>query len=319
MEAIKRVTLIGLGAMGAVFAPGLSAVLGEGFRVMAQGARRARLEEQGVTINGTHYRFPIVEPGDRDGPSDLVIVAVKDYALEEALEQIKNQVGPDTLVMPVLNGLTAPRRTGAVYGMERVLYASMWIAASMENGVATFGASSGLVRFGLARNDPPSPAVERVAELFQRAGIRHEVPADMLHCIWLKFMGNVSENLPCALLGVPYGAYHASGDADAIRRAAMEEVAAVAKRAGVELTAEDMALRDKVVSRLDDGSRPSTLQDLDRGRPTEVDLFAGEVVRLGEKYGVPTPVCRLFYHGIRVLEQKNAGEIPGTERMQNLE
>lgn len=309
MNEIRKAALIGLGAMGAFFAPGLSEALGEGFRVIAAGERRARLD-RGVTINGRPYHFPIVEPDCHD-PADLVIIAVKDYALPEALEQISSQVGPDTILLPVLNGLDCAARTGAVYGMEKVLYASMWVAASMQDGVAEVDTKNGLIRFGEAKNDVSSPRVQALAGLFGRAGIRWSVEPDMRKCIWIKFMGNVSENLPCALLGVPYGAYQNGGEADHIRRTLMMEVAAVAKAAGVELSEADMAVRDRATYGQDPASRPSTLQDLDRGRKTEIDLFAGAVVRLGLEYGVPTPCSELMLHGIRTLEARNAGRIPG--------
>ena len=68
-----------------------------------------------------------------------------------------------------------------------------------------------------------------------------------------------------------------------------------------------MAFRDKVTSRLGADSRPSTLQDLDRGKPTEVDMFAGAMVRLGEQYGIPTPYSQVMLHGIKTLEAKQAG------------
>ena len=195
MEQIKSAVLIGLGAMGGFFAPGLQKALGEGFRVMAAGERKARLE-RGVAINGMAYRFPMVEPGEKTGPADLVIIAVKDYALPEALEQIRNQVGPDTILLPVLNGLRCARQAGEIYGMDKVLYASMWVAASMENGVGRFDTVRGHIRFGEARNDVWSDRVKALADLFERAGIRYSVEPDMLRCLWVKFMGNVSENLP---------------------------------------------------------------------------------------------------------------------------
>ena len=312
MREIKRVTLIGLGAMGSFFAPGLARVLGDGFRVMAEGERKKRLEEQGVVINGTPYHFPVVEPAETGAPADLIIIAVKDYSLDEALEQIKNQVGPETMLMPVLNGLDCAKRTGAVYGMDKVLYASMWVASKMIDGKAEFDPSTGRVRFGEAKNDPPSPRVQALEALFRKADIPCIVEKDMLHCIWAKFLGNVSENLPCALLGVPYGGYQSSGDADAIRKMLMAEVVAVAAAEGVELTQEDLDRRDQIVHRKTYVSNcPSTLQDLRRGRKTEIDLLAGGLIRLGEKHGIPTPVCRVMYHGIRVLEQKNAGNIAG--------
>ena len=81
--------------------------------------------------------------------------------------------------------------------------------------------------------------------------------------------------------------------------------------AGVERAGEGMALRNRVVYNQDPASRPSTLQDLDRGRQTEVGLFAGAVVRLGEKHGIPTPVSAVMLQGVRALGAKNAGTIPG--------
>ena len=311
MKQIKSATLIGLGAMGAFFTPGLQKVLGDDFRVIADGQRKKRLE-RGVTINGEDYRLSIVEPGEHTGPADLVIIAVKGYALEEALGQVANQVGPDSILLPVLNGLSCARQTGAVYGMDKVLYASMWVASSMENGVAHFDTQRGLIRFGEAKNDVWSDRVKALADLFDRAGIRYSVEPDMLRCLWVKFMGNVSENLPCALLGVPYGAYRPGSEADAIRKALMAEVAAVAKaEAGVEITEADRAARDQVTYGQNPANRPSTLQDLERGKKTEVDLFAGAMVELGTKHGIPTPYSELMLHGIRVREEKNAGTIPG--------
>ena len=87
---IKRVTLIGLGAMGAYFAPALQARLGdEGFRVLASGSRKERLERDGVTINGVPYRFTLISPEKKDDFADLVIIAVKYTGLEKAVEGIR--------------------------------------------------------------------------------------------------------------------------------------------------------------------------------------------------------------------------------------
>lgn len=179
---------------------------------MAGGARKARLA-RGVTVNGAPVTFRLTEPEGPAEPVDLVILAVKDYAYREALEQVGPFVGETPILLPVLNGLDCARQAGEVYGPEKVLYASMWVDASMENGTAVYN-PRGMVRIGEARNDPPGPRVLALEGLFRRAGVRCRVEPDMIHCIWLKFMGNVSENLPCALLGVPYGAYREGWPAD---------------------------------------------------------------------------------------------------------
>ena len=81
MKKIERVTLIGLGAMGVFFAPRLLENLGAGFQVLANGGRRDRLMQKGVTINGTNYHFRIVSSDAPYEPADLVIIAVKGYDL----------------------------------------------------------------------------------------------------------------------------------------------------------------------------------------------------------------------------------------------
>ncbi|MHC1694352.1 MAG: ketopantoate reductase family protein [Eubacteriales bacterium] len=305
---IKKAALIGLGAIGSFFAPGLHYVLGGDFRVIAQGERKERLERDRVTINGVNYKFPIIQPDTNDGPSDLVIIAVKDYALESAIRQIKHQVGEDTVILAVLNGIDSEEKVSAVYGWEHVLYSSMNIPIAMKDGVATFNPGIGGIRFGEAKNDTLSERVIAVKELFERAGIRHRIEQDMLRCLWLKFMSNVGENQTCALLGIPHGSYYISDYPKELRIRAMREVIAIAQAKGIDLTEKDMWERVESSSKIPPQTKPSTLQDLESGRQTEVEMFAGKVISLGREYGIPTPTNEFFYYGIKTLEEKNAGK-----------
>jgi len=306
-DSIKKVSLIGLGAMGSFFAPRLAQNLGGGFRVVAQGERRQRLENRGVTINGQTYRFPIVSPETADDPADLVIIATKGYSLGQAIEDIRNQVGPRTLIMSVMNGVDSEKRLIAEFGSERVLYSYMRVSIVMKDGRADFDPSLGKVHFGdrLNCSEQLSPRVLAVKELFDTCGIPYEIDDDMLHGIWFKFACNVGENMTCALLGIPFGMFRISNDANIIRDAGMKEVQAVAAAEGVAIFDRDLEGQDVLVKKLPAKNKPSTLQDLEAGRHTEVDMFAGTVIRLGEKHGIPTPVCRMYYHGIKTLEAKN--------------
>ena len=303
---IEKVTLIGLGAMGSFFAPRLQAGLGPGnFRVMAEGERRRRLETEGVTLNGVNYHFPIVEPKEIGDPADLVIMAVKDMGLEQAVRDISNQVAEKTQILCVMNGIESEERLAAVYGWEHVLYSFMRVSIAMDRGVADFDPNSGFVHFGEKHNETYSPRVEAVKELFDRCGIPYKINRDMLKGLWFKFMANVGENMTCALLGIPFGAYRTEESANIIRRAAMREVAAIAQKKGIDIGEAEIEKQEKVVKSLPVGNKPSTLQDLERGCRTEVEMFSGKVIRLGEELGVDTPVNRVLYHGIKVLEYKN--------------
>lgn len=309
MEQIKTVALIGLGGIGCSMARELCAAVGrDHFRVIAGGARRERLERDGVTINGEHCRFPIVSPGEKTGPADLVIVTVKFGGLEQAVRDIAEQVGPQTLILPFLNGISAEEIIAKAYGWEHVLYGMVRRAVLMEKGVCTYDPNLGTYYFGEANNHAISDRVARVQDLFDRAGLHYENPDDMIRTKWVKYMANVSENQSSAILGIPYAAWYEDGnDANWIREASCREVIAVAQRMGIDLNEDDLMRQRSLAKCVPAWGKPSTLQDIEAKRPTEVEMFSGTLSRLGREYGVPTPISDLFYHMIRVLEQKNAG------------
>ena len=311
MKKIEKVTLIGLGAMGVFFAPRISEKLGANFRILASGARKERLEQKGVTVNGINYRFPIITPDVEGDPADLVIIAVKGYDLPQAIEDIKNQVGPDTIILSVLNGVESEKQVAAVYGWEHMLYSYMRVSIVMKDGKTDFNPELGVIRFGDAKNDPANLSENVLAckELFDACNIKNKVDDDMLKGIWFKFMCNVAENMTCAMFGVPFGAFQKSDDANYFRNAAMWEVIKIANKLGVEIGQEEIDRQNHTLGRIPYENMPSTLQDLKNGKHTEVDMFAGTVVRLGKELGVETPICEMFYHGIRLIEARMFGEI----------
>lgn len=311
MKDIKKVTLIGLGAMGVFFAPRISEKLGADFRILADGARKERLERKGVTVNTINYRFPIITPDVEGDPADLVIIAVKGYDLEQAIKDIRNQVGKDTIILSVLNGVESEKQIAAVYGEEHVLYSYMRISIVMKDGKTEFDPHKGSIHFGDLKNDPEhySENVLAVKNLFDLCGIDYKVDADMLKGIWFKFMCNVAENMTCAMFGVPFGAFQKSDDANYFRHKAMWEVIHVANKLGIDIGQNEIDRQEHTIGRLPYENKPSTLQDLEAGKHTEVDMFAGTVVRLGKELGVETPVCECFLHGIHLIEDRMFGVI----------
>lgn len=311
MKKIEKVTLIGLGAMGVFFAPRISEHLGTGFRIIADGARRDRLEQRGVTVNGTNYRFPIVTPDVKDDPADLLIIAVKGYDLEQAIEDVRNQVGKDTIILSVLNGVESEKQVAAAFGEDHLLYSYMRISVVMKDGKTEFDPDKGSIHFGDLKNDPEnlSEKVLAVKELLDTCGIGYKIDEDMLRGIWFKFMCNVGENMTCAMFEIPFGAFQTSSHANYFRRAAMNEVIQVANKLGVAIGQQDIERQEHTLGRIPYHNRPSTLQDLEAGKRTEVDMFAGTMTRLGKELGVETPVCEMFWHGIHILEEKLLGGI----------
>lgn len=303
MKQIKKISLIGLGAMGVFFAPRLYETYGDNFRIIAEGERKKRLETQGVTINGTNYRFPITTPDETEDPADLILIGVKGYSLEQAMKDIKNQVGENTLILSLLNGVDSEEKLIEAFGEEHVLYAFMRMSIVMKDGKADFDPYWGKIHFGEKNNDTYSDRVLAVKEVFEDADIPYFIEPDMLKGIWFKYMCNIGENMTCALLGVPFGMFRVSEHANWIRVNAMREVVAIAQKKGIDIGEKEIAMQEKTVMTIPKENKPSTLQDLESGKRTEIEMFAGTVVRMGKELGIPTPLNEMFYHGIQVLEE----------------
>ncbi len=309
MQEIKTVALIGLGGIGGYLASNLQKVTGkENLRIIAGGARKERIEKNGLIVNGEPVSFHVVAPEEETGYADLVIIITKSLGLREAVLQVKNQVGPDTMIMSPLNGIESEDIVAEVYGYERILYSLARVSVTVTNqNELHFNPGFAHMEFGEKTNETYSERVLAVKTLFESAGIKSVIQKDMIFAIWHKFMCNVAENQTAAILGIPFGAWHCDEHANHLREMAMREVIAIANKKGIPLGEQDMVEQGERLKKINKDGRPSTLQDIEAGRKTEVDMFAGTVMRLGKEVGVETPVNEFMYHAIKVLEDKNDG------------
>ncbi|HJX36093.1 MAG TPA: ketopantoate reductase C-terminal domain-containing protein, partial [Dehalococcoidales bacterium] len=146
--------------------------------------------------------------------------------------------------------------------------------------------------------------VTRVQTLLGKAGIVYETPPDMMHFLWWKFMINVGINQASAVLRAPYALFQTSEEARGLMESAMREVILLAQKAGVNLSEEDISGFDPYLARLNPRGKTSMLQDVEAGRKTEVEMFAGRVIELGRHYNIPVPVNQMLFDQIREIESK---------------
>lgn len=130
----------------------------------------------------------------------------------------------------------------------------------------------------------------------------HEIDEYMKKRLWGKFMLNVGVNQAVAAHGSCYGDIHKEGFAREVMIKAMREVIPIADIEGIQLCENDVQYWLKVVDALSPEGKPSLQQDLEAGRPTEVELFSGTVLRLGHKYNIETPVNKALYEQIKSSE-----------------
>ena len=289
MNPVRDVALVGLGAIGILYAAKIAARDPAGLRIIADAARIARYRSDPPSFNGQRLDLNYVTPENPGPPADLVLVAVKSTALRAAIPVIASVAADHTQILPLLNGITAQDVLAETFGWPRVLYGFVYCESSMRTGHAVVQGGGEKIIFGEATNVPPSPRVQAVATFFERLGIRHDVPADMRAAQWRKYILNIGINQAQAVLRAPNRELHRNPEALRFARALMDEAAAVGAALGVAGVADVPAWAEGVILKASPENRTSMLQDVEAGRPPEIDLFAGTICRLGREHGIPTP------------------------------
>lgn len=301
---IKKVALIGAGAVGGYFIWGIMEKMPKDceFTVIAEGARKEKLETNGIKINDHIYRPNIKTPKEA-GIQDLILVATKYNVLDEAVGMLPELVGDETLVLSLLNGVDSEERIAEVIGEEHLLYSIMRIASKRDEDDISFnaGLTKGLI-FGEKDCSEPTIRTNAIKSFFDNTQVNCTWNEDIVTEMWDKFASNIANNLVQAVLGVVMGAYNVSEHAYFLAEKLWLEVRSVAEKKGIILN-EKVHIFNESPQR----SKFSTLQDLEAGRHTEIDMFAGQMIRMGEELGISVPYCTYTYHAIKALEEKNAG------------
>jgi 2-dehydropantoate 2-reductase len=303
MSSIERISVIGAGAVGALYARKFFDMDKNCISLVAKGERYERLKEGGLIVNNKRCKMPLVRVEDNTPPSDLIIVAVKYHHLPEAIQDLRNRVGENSLILSLMNGIDSEEQIGGVYGMEKMLYAIVAGIDAVRQGNRITYTKEGKIFFGEAKNPRLSERVERVKSAFDRAGIASEIPEDMIRTLWWKFMINTGMNQVSAVLRASYAVFQTSQEARELMESAMMEVMTIAKATKVHLSEQDIEEWYSFMSGLSPQGTTSMVQDIEANRKTEAEMFGGKVMELGKTYGIPTPVNQTLFRMIRVMEE----------------
>lgn len=303
MNVLKNVYLIGLGAIGGAFGSRILENCPESLHVVINSERSKRYSSNGVIINGKTVPFNYIQPEQIQEKADLVIIAVKQHHLDQTIADIKRLVGPDTILLSLLNGISSEEILGNEFGADKLLYSFCVGTDAVRVGTDIQFTNIGKIVFGDKENSGLSKKVEAVRRFFDRAQVPYHVPEDIIQELWWKFMLNVGINQVSALLRAPYGAFNQEGYARELMFEASREVIALAQKIGIHLTEEDIQKYAKIISTLSPEGKTSMLQDIEAGRKTEVEIFSGTVIQLGREYGIPTPVNDILFKLLRATEE----------------
>jgi len=299
----KKIALIGAGAVGAYFIYGFTDLEGVDLCIVSEGERAERLKRDGVVINERTYRPEVKTPEEARG-ADLLLVCTKYQGLRGTLDMIETIVDDHTTVMSLLNGIDSEEIIGERIGAEHMVYSVMRISSERRGGKIHFVPETTIgVTVGEKGIHEPTERVQAFLDLMKRAGLKVFFAEDILMDQWSKYSMNIIYNLPQAILGVGFGAYYDSENVAALRDRMFAEVCAVANAEGIPLNKQG-DWRSACVPK----ARFSTLQDLDAGRQTEIDMFTGALLRLAAKHGIAVPFCEYTHYAVKALEEKNAGK-----------
>ena len=308
-----RVGVIGPGAMGCLFG-GLLALAGhEVWMLCRQPDQAELLERQGIVVerDGAERRAPVQATAEprAAAPLDVAIVMVKSYATTAAARSLQPALGSITWVVTLQNGLGNAEALAAVLGRERIL------AGVSAQGATLLG--PGRVRhagFGPSSvTDLLGGATERArwtADLLSAAGVPTDVAEDLAPLVWGKLVVNAAVNPLTALTGRRNGEVLQAPVSRLFDDLAYE-TAAVAHAAGVRLPFDDPAAHARAMAAATAANRSSMLQDVERGRPTEIGALNEAVAAEGARLGIPTPLNRAISALIRDLENRSAGAAVG--------
>jgi 2-dehydropantoate 2-reductase len=323
-----KIAIVGVGAIGGYLGTRL-ALAGEDVTFIARGANLEALQTRGIRLisdGGTEEVVPrVTATADYTaaGPQDLVILAMKAHQVASVAADVPKLFGPDTVVVPMQNGIPywyffahpgplEGSRVASVdpdgsivarIGCERVIGCVVYPAAELlAPGVIKHVEGN---RFPVGEpNGTRSERVDRVAACFVAAGLKSPVLEDIRAEIWLKLWGNMTFNPISALSRATLAGICQYPPSRELAAGMMTEAQAVAHKLGITFR---VPLEKRIAGAEKVGHhKTSMLQDVEAGRPLEIDALLGTVIELARLTDTPTPRLDTVYALTKLLAQSQA-------------
>jgi len=304
-----KILVMGAGGIGAYFGAKLKLV-GENVYFCARGAHLQALREHGLKMRSDKEEVVVAVPASDNpadfAPYDLILFCVKSYDTAAAARQLKGTLAPDGVIMTLQNGVENEAVLCSVFPRESVMGGNARVGAEIAAPGVLVHSGYGFIEFG-ELDGTETPRAVRLAELFRRAGILGQLTRDLKTIRWVKLMGNNGTNCVCALGRSSLGEVLNDPDGFRLTKALMLETVAVGRAEGAKMSPADA---DNALARLTkissiDTIRPSTLQDVERGKRLEYDAITGAVIRAAERHGIDVPVTRAMHALLKLLDERH--------------
>ncbi|MCK5487083.1 MAG: 2-dehydropantoate 2-reductase [Desulfobacterales bacterium] len=309
-----RIAVFGAGGVGGYFG-GRLAQAGEDVVFIARGDHLKAMLKQGLKVNSVKGDFlvkPVQATNDpaQVGIVDVVLVCVKAWQVPDAAEAIRPMIGPDTVALPLQNGLEAPTQLATVLGNQHVLGGLCGLSTFIIGpGHIRHAGADPWIRFGELDNHP-SERVEGLRQVFDRAsGLTVEIPPDIQVALWMKFLFITVWSGVGAITRTPLGIWRSLPETRQMAENALKEIISVAQVHNVRLPENAMPTTMNMYDSFPPEITTSMQRDIAQGRPSEIDAQIGAVVRFGRAADVATPLHKFIYDSLLPMELRARGQL----------
>jgi 2-dehydropantoate 2-reductase len=301
MDAL-RIAIVGAGGVGGYFGARLARA-GVPVTLVARGAHLAAIQRDGLRVSSTvegEYTVKVeaVEQLAGGPPADVIVVSVKSFDTEAALDAVAPVLGAETAVLSLQNGVVNLELVEARVGISRTLGGAAYVFAERIAPGVIAHRFAGRVAFG-ELDGRVTPRAERLRAAFAGAGVAAEISTDIRRVVWEKYLLICAQAGITAVTGCPSGVVRSVPETWRLYRLLLEELAALAARAGVELGPDVVERVLAAAAALGPETRSSLADDLAAGRRLELEALHGYAVRLGQRLGEPTPSLFAVYAALK--------------------
>ena len=314
-----RIAVYGCGGVGAYFG-GRLAQIGQDVTFIARNENLAAMRSKGLKVGSIAGDFIIDQVKVTNNPTDVGIVdyvlcCVKAWQVTAAARAILPMVGPDTLIVPLQNGVEAPEQIASIIDPPHVLGGLCAIVAFQASpGHIKHSGGNPLIRFGHL-DDRPDPRINALSEIFNHCiGVKSSIPENVAVAMWQKFMLITPWSGLGAVSRAPLGVLLEQPETRNLLIEAADEIYRLGLARGIPMPDDSVAKTMATLEDIPANSTTSMQRDLVRGRPSELDAQNGAVVRLAYEVGLDMPLNRFFVYGLRSLELRARGALSFNRR-----
>ena len=309
-----HVVCLGAGGIGGYFGGRLVEASAANVTFLVRPGRKAQLQKDGLRVESVHGDFTV--PVDARlaeeirSPADYVLLTCKAYDLDSAIEAIRPAVGPNTAILPLLNGMSHMDRLNEVFGRERVLGGMAQIAITLQpDGLVKHLNDWNTITFG-EHNAASSPRVEALKAAFDKTSGKANAVAvpDIIQKMWEKLVMLSTLASMTTLMRANVGEIARTPDGSGLTLAFLDRNAQIAAAEGHPMPEEFIERFGKVFTDTGSQMAASMLRDLERKGPAESDHIVGFMLEKARTHGIDDTLHRISFTHLKAYEQRRAAD-----------